>query len=517
MRASDTTVAPLPHTRSAFDPNDLERRWSPSALLDQFVLSRESRCLPAEWPVQHLAGWHLASHPSLPTRPIINPEGLPIGFFLGYVIEHSGTIVDSGALRLPANASTPDAAEPWIYGHGGRFVAALLAEPYCRIYLDPTGSLSAVFCPPLEILASTPTLVPREDDTAEHSDLNRILNFPFQNGMYPVGLTPRRNVWRLLPNHYLDLRRFVAVRHWPRSAFPASASPQPLLDRIADRISQQVGALTRWRPATVGLTAGHDSRTLLACAREHLDRLTFFTAEFGHPDEDAWLDGSTASAIARDHGLRYFRLQFQPPEREHLEEWVYRVGNSVGEVRGWRGSTTYKQLPHGHIDLITTVTDLMHRHQWSADDYPDTAPITPERLLRECGCASHPLAVRAAADWLDALPTTDPALTLDLCVLEQRIGCWGGVTSYAYGDEGRTEMYPMNHRDVIEAILALPYAGRMTGRFQETLIEQRWPELLTYPVNESTRRQRIGLAAYRARWSLSTTCSRALNAVRHPR
>ena len=500
----------MPHASATFSPKHLEQRWSPAALLDQFILSRDASDLPAGWPVQQRDGWYLGSHPSLPVVTLTNPEGLPIGCLLGYIISPEGTMLHAGALRLPAEVCTPDAIEPWIYGHGGRFIAALLAPPYSRVYLDPTGSLSAVYCPPLEILAATPTLVPREGDTAELTDLNRVLGFPFRDGMYPVGLTPRKNVWRLLPNHYLDLRRFAAVRHWPRSDFRAGMSPQRLLDRIADRIAQQVGALTRWRPATVGLTAGYDSRTLLACARGHLHRLTFFTAEFGHPDEDAWLDGNTARAIAREHGLPYFRLKFRPPEPRDLEGWIVRTGNSAGEVRGWRASTTYKHLPPGHIDLITTVVDAMHHHQWSADDYPHTAAITPDRLVAECGTGPHPLAMQAAAAWLDGLPTTDPALTLDIFYFEQRLGCWGGVTAYAYGDEERTEMYPMNHRDIIEAVVELPYAGRLTARFQETLIEQRWPELLKYPFNTPTRRQRVGLATYRARWALPTMPRRAV-------
>ena len=75
----------------------------------------------------------------------------------------------------------------------------------------------------------------------------------------------------------------------------------------------------------------------------------------------------------------------------------------------------------------------------------------------------------------------------------------------------------MCHREVMEAMLLLPTDERRKGLCQRSIIRQRWPELLGHPFNEATARQRIGLAAYRARWRLPSDVRRAVSALRHPR
>lgn len=167
---------------STYALSDLARRWSRENLAEQFIIGRDARHIPDSWTVNRIGGWYLGRHPSLPLVTIVGDEQLPIGFFLGYVIDSKGEFINSGTITPPLHSgeSQTPALENWIYSHGGRFVAALLTEPHSRIYLDPCGSLSAVYCPPLEIFASTPTLVPQEGDTEDLAELARIMNVPFQ-------------------------------------------------------------------------------------------------------------------------------------------------------------------------------------------------------------------------------------------------------------------------------------------------------------------------------------------------
>ena len=502
---------------STYALSDLTRRWSRENLAEQFIIGRDVRHIPDSWTVNRIAGWCLGRHPSLPLVTIVGDEQVPIGFFLGYVIDGGGEFLNSGTITLPLHSgeSQTAALENWIYSHGGRFVAALLTEPHARIYLDPCGSLSAVYCPPLEIFASTPTLVPREGDTEDLAELARIMNVPFQNGMYPFSLTSRKNVRRLLPNFYLDLRRWESVRHWPPTDFAMSGTTSSLLDKIADRARLQVGALVKRGPVLFRLTAGQDSRTLLACAREWADRMTIFTAEHEYPDETAWLDCSTARRIARDLQLRYLTVPFRRPLPEDLEEWVYRTGATVGEYRGWRASSTYKQLPVGHADILTPISDLMRGLYWRAEDN-ERSTIEPGRLLERCGTGNHPLGHRAVTEWLESLPTKNPFLTLSLFSIEQRLGCWGGVIPYAYNDGGRFQLFPFCHREIITAMMSLPTERRTEGSLQKELIERQWPELAAYPFSQPRGFQWVGLAVYRAPTYPAAIALRVKRTILHP-
>jgi hypothetical protein len=264
-----------------------------------------------------------------------------------------------------------------------------------------------------------------------------------------------------------------------------------------------------------GLTAGRDSRMMLACARSVAHRLTLYTADCEYPDERAWLDASTARMIARDHGLRYLRVPFTRPTAEDLEAWVFRTGGSVGEYRGWRWCTTYKRVPHGHLHLLASGSDLMRGWRRQESDYRGV-PIEPARLLRVCGLGDDPFARQLMRAWMDELPTREPLRTLDLFYLEQRLGCWGGVIPYAYGDNATPQIYPFNHRESIAAMLALPFEQRRNDQFHRAIIEKCWPELLRYPFNEPRGVQLIARAGYRLRGQPRAIAGRVARTALHP-
>jgi hypothetical protein len=391
-----------------------------------------------------------------------------------------------------------DLIERWVYSHSGRFIVLFVTENLQRVYLDPCGSLSAVYCPQLECLASTVTVIPNVGDTCELTDLARLVGVP-ANAMYPLDLTPRKNVWRLLPNHVLDIKRWVAARHWPKAELPAASDDNAAeaMDQAAEKIvgyvHRHIGALCRSKPVLLRLTAGVDSRMLLACARPWIKLMTVFTAELDPLDATAWLDCSTAALLARRLGLRYFRFSYCHPRSKDLEQWLIRTGRNVGEERGWQACTTLKQLPPHHADLIGQAGEVSRGFYWKQDDTEKTV-ISADRLLTEFRAAEHPSARAAIAAWLRAMPCRDPFLILDLFYIEQRLGCWGGVYPYGFAQDGRFIIFPLCHRAIFEAMLRLPTSVRRTGRLPQRIIEREWPELLAYPVNRARGLQRVGMA-----------------------
>jgi len=86
--------------------------------------------------------------------------------------------------------------------------------------------------------------------------------------VYPVGLTPRQGVERMLPNHALDLAAGRLARLWPRESLPFDGDPAAITQATADVVSRAMGGVGRVHPLQIPLTAGLDSRLLLACSRE---------------------------------------------------------------------------------------------------------------------------------------------------------------------------------------------------------------------------------------------------------
>lgn len=469
-------------------------------LHEQFLLCRDSRRIPEEWSARSIGEWHLGHHPSLPVVTLLARDRVEVGWLLGYAVDGKGVLLDSISVTIPCDRGAEVAVgdlENWVYDHGGRFAVVLLAAAGQRIYLDPCGSLSAVYCPMLECAASTVTAIPHDGDTGELIDLAELVGEPVAS-MYPLDVTPRKNVRRLLPNHFLDLRRWQVVRHWPTTDTLAVTEIDTAVSRIVERVHLCMEAFVAKMPVLLPLTAGRDSRTLLACARPWIERMRVYTAELGPSDVTSWLDLRVATRIARDAGFRHMRVRHRPPRRADIEHWLLRTGRSVGLERGWRSCTTFNQLPPGHAHLLGMVGELAHGYYWRRND-ADRTSVGPDRLLSVFGSRPPPL-IRAMVDaWLDSLPCRDVLLTLNLFYLEQRLGCWAGVLPYGYAQDGRFMIFPLCHRDIIEAMLSQPSKVGTTDLLQRRIMEREWPELLEYPFNRPRGLQSLGMAWMRTR------------------
>jgi hypothetical protein len=430
------------------------------------------------------------------------------GWLLGYAVDANGVLVDSETVTVPLKREAE--WEDWLYEHGGRYAALVVTTSSTRVYLDPCGSLSLVYCSVLECVGSTPSMIPNEGETGEFTEFVRMVPIPY-DAMFPLAVTPRKNVARLLPNHFLDLDTWQAVRHWPRTdAFPARG-PAEVAEQIVERVQLNLGGVVAKRPALLRLTAGFDSRMLLACARPWVERMTVFTAQHEPSDERSWLDCSTASRLARAFDLRYVRIARRPARRADLEDWLFRTGRSVGEHTGWLAASTFKGLPPGHVDLVALAGEIARGFYWTPEDAA-AKPLDADRLLSYVAAREHPQSRQVVQAWLDAAPFRDSLLVLDLFYIEQRLGCWGGVFPYAYAHDGRFQFFPLSHRAIIEAMLSLPTPPRGTHELAREVIRREWPELLSYPFNRAHGLQRVGTHWFKMR----RVSTRAIRAARHP-
>jgi hypothetical protein len=464
--------------------------YSMSRLLGQFILSAVSSRAPEGWLSDRVSRWCLSRHPALPAIRLRERGNGHVGWLLGYPISEEGRLLaEQEELQIPAGgmASSP-VLEDFIYSFGGRFAAVVLGPHMARFYLDPCGSLSAVYCAHQEMVASTPTLIPIDDRTQERLELASAIGIPHRNGMYPLGMTPRHGVERILPNHYLDLTSYQLLRHWPKQPPSNGASLDEAIAEIIAIVRRNIAAVVAGTPTYLALTSGKDSRMLLACARDLKDRLELYTAQI--PDGSAQVDCAVASSIAKKYGLNHRILASEDATQEDLDEWMFRIGSSTGEVRGWKCATMYKRLPGGHAMLRGNVGELARGFWWRADDV-ETTVISPQRLLAACRCPPHDEPLARADAWLRMAPVANALELLDLFYLEQRLGCWAGVWPYAECDPGFV-VFPMCHRVIVERMRRLPAPFRRSGALMETIIAREWPELLDWPFNKLVGLQRVG-------------------------
>ncbi|MBL8539180.1 MAG: hypothetical protein JNK68_02290 [Betaproteobacteria bacterium] len=456
-------------------------------LIGQFLISAGCPKGPGNWVCDRIGDWHLARQAALPVIRLVDGQNRPFGWLLGYPVSDAGILLNDGEeFRIPELSLSSDSAlEAFIYSFGGRFASVLLGA--CpRIFLDPFASLSAVYSAHQRIVASTESLIPYDSVTRDRVELALEIGIPHTEGMYPLDMTFRHGIERILPNHYLDLREWRTVRHWPKQ--PSQPLPaEDAVDEIASLVKRNIGAVVAAVPTYLKLTAGWDSRMLLACAREWAPRLELFTAEIG--DAGAATDCDTARRIAKRFGLKHHVLRRENAREEDLEEWMFRISYSTSERRGWQAVTMYKRLPGGHAVLAGNAGEVARAYYWTDSD-TESGPITPARLLAYCGCPVDEATTQRARDWLDGVPTDNALEILDLFMIEQDMGCWASVIQYAECDPGFA-IFPLAHRRIVERMLALPAPYRRAGRLPRDIIVREWPSLLDWPVNRP-----VGMTRY---------------------
>ena len=454
----------------------------------QFVVASRPLIVADGWRQHTIARSVLHTAPDLPVVRIVCSRGS--GLVLGWPI-HQGRLFDEKDVLFYED----DPSEIPFAGLSGRFVALVEERDGLKCYLDPCGYLPLVYCPAQRMVASTTGLIPRDKGSRDDIDLVAALGIPANDNWFPFGLTSRVDVRRLLPNHALDLATFETTRYWPVEA-PATTiddrTTSSKVEEIAWRLQQNVAALAAHGELICHLTAGRDSRTLLASARNLVDGFRFVT--FRLPDRTAIDDCNVAAALATRFGLRHNEVECSTATEADLENWLHDTGRCVAG-RTWRLATTWKNIsPRTKFSLTGLGGELGRAVDWQeSDDARGTIPT--DELLARLGLrlarVPHSMA-RAGEAWRAGLGPLSLSLLLDFGMMELWIPCYAAPSFYGHC-HADVSISPFNDRKILSLMLSLPLEYRSEQRLTTDLLDLMWPELNEFPFNPEAER-------LRARW-----------------
>ena len=457
-------------------------------LPDQLAVAADPAKLPAQWPRLAIGPLWVAHHPRLPRQHARSTDGSAEVVLLGTLIDPQRRQLNRFDWQPPGKGLFP-ALERRLNTMAGRFVCLAREGRRLRLYLDASGSLSMLFSAEHGMAASTVALFPKGGEADDNCDLITTLDVGRRNRFFPFGLTPRHSIQRILPNHVLNLDTWKVHRWWPTAAITQAAAPEEALHEIAGLLRGTVLSLIEagHRPY-LSLTAGYDSRTLLALLREERDAIDWFTWDL--PDANAARDVQIAHQLARDLGLNHRVIPFTAASAHEQALWQHRCGLAVGELRGMSLASTVAAMGDSCYYLSAVGLELGRLFptpcRWREVGNATTA-LSAAELLRRMKLPQEASLLAAARRWRRQLEPVDSLQVLDLWYLEQRLGCWAGVT--AYGDAtGPIRLHPFNGR-IVELLMGLPAVMRMEDRVPKALIHRWWPELFAYPFNGSSTRQ----------------------------
>lgn len=318
---------------------------------------------------------------------------------------------------------------------------------------------------------------------------------PFRYG-YPGNGTPYTGIRLLSANTRLDVATGQVERFWPRETIP-QRSAEEAATIVLEAAATALVNLARTHTPVMALTAGLDSRTLLAAAIHAGISPAAYTYGGGPATE---IDRLVSADLAEKFGIVHESVPSRlvtPQLTDRLAQAHYDNHHrfAVAAMRAW--------VPDHHQAAALTAnlleigrTFFRHRRRLGRP-----APVTPRAMtelhyntmgptkraaIEEYGYERYASASDAEfqrflddTDFARAAEVVDP---LDLFYWEHRMSAWHGI-AMAERDFYAEPFIPFNSRDTFEAMLGVSQDERDKGETQLELIRSVDARLLELPIN----------------------------------
>lgn len=412
--------------------------------------------------------------------PITDNNGSGMGLLLGFPIDLSKKEMVHGSYIAPSNyEGNPDEFADEVFEElGGRFLWIFEADGISRIYVDCSAQVPCVFDKENQLIGSTAHAILTDEEYERRFDreLYAVLDVE-KEGWFPGGLTAHHGIERVLPNHYLDLSRFETKRHWPTSDIDTSADPHKNVTEIITLVQNQIEAVTKEsKKAGLALTAGRETRMLLACARGMIEQIDFVTVvgTDGHTT-----DTVIARKIARDLSLNHTELPRISAEPHKVTQYMRRGGHCIGDANAIYHPSVHP-ISRSHIFIGGAGGEVARAFFWKKSDDKHTE-LTADSILNRLGLPKHPRLLASVEKWRSGIGSDDAEMVLDLLYIENRMGPWYGAQFY--NDPTLVRLAPLVTRKAIRLMTSLPAEWKLEQRITESALEAAWPELKRYPFN----------------------------------
>jgi hypothetical protein len=324
--------------------------------------------------------------------------------------------------------------------------------------------------------------------------------------------SPYKEVKHLPPNHYLDLnsgskhRFFPTNKLEPISLDGAIKELTPLIRGMLEATSN------RFDDLTMLITAGLDSRVLLAACRPFAKDISYLTIDYQFGNKaDVSVAGRVLSALNLPHDITVANSAPSPEFRDLYEKHSLLVNDSYVAnaesllpflarkrvaITGNNASifTCYYRLPRLTASIKQLTPELLSR-------------LTPEVL-------NHPYALQEFREWMDGLGNTYNYNVLDLFCWEQDAGNWLADWSSAYDLVWKDFVVPFNSREILVNFLRVEEKDRKQPQkeLNKKLVSHMWPDVpLILGSDDDTAARRIKKAIHQGWRDIKETVELTFN------
>lgn len=444
----------------------------------QFIIGATAMPIYDDWCVCQLSSSVWLSHcPDLRVGRATDADGD------GWVL--LGQAIESRADRaMPLNeiTRTPTAQVPDLYASwAGRWVLVGAAH----IHLDASGLLGCFYgrLDGQMWVSSSPALLSQILQTDSVTTDARVLRYREGIAWFPPPQSRFLEMHRLLPSQVLD---YTTGNLQVRSLMPPLQpwrQPEEILEQIQQSLVTILQRLAiAEKPIWLGLTAGYDSRLILAmCHLAAVEVMPFTRLAARMSVADRLLPPQLAQACGYEH---IFMTRKTPPPNRRLLVPLHTAGHvSEGDaepfVQGDRA--TLDGMALGGIGL--GVGKALGRDRLPNQLKPDQ--MSDVQLAQMLGEPAPSRVIEGMRQWLEWVHQTPQAHLdwRDRYHIEQRLGGWQSSKEQLYDLDSVERVFVTNAASIHALLLSLPEPYRQTVQHQIDLIRGVIPTLVRYPFN----------------------------------
>ena len=462
------------------------------------------------WRRSEIAGGrYLTSHPDLSVTTVA--ERSVTITLLGYILDPEAPESGNEEILTRLASSLAEGADVFaaLAGYGGRYL--LVADAGAPLIVsDPVGTMQLLYTVVDDEIwcAAQPHLLQELFDLPDDPEALAFMDFvksETDEHSWPADATNVRGLSRLLPNHYLDLVSHQVLRYWPR-AENVEGDLEELRPKIVARLQNLMAAAATRFPLAIGVSAGYDSRIILAASREVSHEVVYYTGQGGHrgaSHPDIAIPREMLAELGLNHDLIVTR---EEPAPEFAA--VYRRSVSFHHEKRIPGQQT--QLDHyrlGRVAVLGNTSEIARRALRNSRRAPPLLGWPSAEHLSLLMAMPHPFAVKHFQRWLDGVGDLHGHDILDLFFWEHRNGMWFSHNCSQFMLGWRDVFMPFNCRALISDMLSVPAAERadMGKTFYISLARQMWPEVLEYSINPKSKVAELRTLAYRSLRNIKRT------------
>lgn len=450
----------------------------------QFILCNDLIPQLSDWNTSPLGKYHLYVHPDL--KITTGQNNKHIITLLGDIFNPHYSNFDNSDIvcKIINTTESFDDILNSIYYCSGRYVLFYENKNQIIVLNDTLALREVYYCTSdnLILCASQPNLIQRysqpfikESTDPIKIDYNRHHRPLVREGRLWVGdETNFENINHLLPNHYLDLNNKQSIRYWPNkiiSTIPTTDSAK----QVSELLQGNIKAISNRYKLMMAVTAGNDSRSLLAASRKLVDKIYFFINKEKHLH-----DRSPDLVIPKDIFNR-INIPFHIHEidnnvdKEFNDIFLSNTYLSTNRIV----STIYNVYFRKHSDKVNLLGVGEIGREYYGKAPKNISGFYLARCLKYKNCS---YAIAQCDKWLDdAKPFADKYNVdiMSMFLWEMLLGNWGAVGN-SESDIAIEEFDPYDSHIIYEIMLSSSQKGHIL--FNE-MYKQMWPELLDFPIN----------------------------------